>query len=142
MLFGFVFCDNGGGDIFVEYGMFFVKYWVKGKVIDVDMQEFVLGIEVVIGVVYMGDGKEWFSYLDMLIIDKDGVFVIERMEFLFKKYCFIVCDVDGDVNGIYFKDSVEVEVGGFIGGSYWYCGEISIDKIIEIKKEIVKDNEK
>ena len=32
MLFGFVSCDNGGGDIPVEYGMPSAKYRVKGKV--------------------------------------------------------------------------------------------------------------
>lgn len=31
MLFGFVSCDNGGGDIPVEYGMPSAKYRVKGK---------------------------------------------------------------------------------------------------------------
>ena len=36
MLFGFVSCDNGGGDIPVEYGMPSAKYRVKGKVIDAD----------------------------------------------------------------------------------------------------------
>ena len=39
MLFGFVSCDNGGGDIPVEYGMPSAKYRVKGKVIDADTQE-------------------------------------------------------------------------------------------------------
>lgn len=50
--------------------------------------------------------------------------------------------MDGDANGTYSKDSVEVEAGGFTGGSYWYRGETSIDKTIEIKKETAKDNEK
>lgn len=43
MLFGFVSCDNGGGDIPVEYGMPSAKYRVKGKVIDADTQEPVSG---------------------------------------------------------------------------------------------------
>ena len=99
MLFGFVSCDNGGGDIPVEYGMPSAKYRVKGKVIDADTQEPVPGIEVVTGAVHTG-------------------------------------------NGTYSKDSVEVEAGGFTGGSHWYRGETSIDKTIEIKKETAKDNEK
>lgn len=45
MLFGFVSCDNGGGDIPVEYGMPSAKYRVKGKVIDADTQEPVPGIK-------------------------------------------------------------------------------------------------
>lgn len=142
MLFGFVFCDNGGGDIPVEYGMPSAKYRVKGKVIDADTQEPVPGIEVVTGAVHTGDGKEWLSYPDTLITDKDGAFATERTEFPSKKYRFIVRDVDGDANGTYSKDSVEVEAGGFTGGSHWYRGETSIDKTIEIKKETAKDNEK
>lgn len=81
MLFGFVSCDNGGGDIPVEYGMPSAKYRVKGKVIDADTQEPVPGIEVVTGAVHTGDGKEWLSYPDTLITDKDGAFAIERTEF-------------------------------------------------------------
>ena len=115
MLFGFVSCDNGGGDIPVEYGMPSAKYRVKGKVIDADTQEPVPGIEVVTGAVHTGDGKEWLSYPDTLITDKDGAFATER---------------------------TEVEAGGFTGGSHWYRGETSIDKTIEIKKETAKDNEK
>lgn len=46
--------------------------------------------------------------------------------------------MDGDANGTYSKDSVEVEAGGFTGGSHWYRGETSIDKTIEIKKETAK----
>lgn len=118
------------------------KYRVKGKVIDADTQEPVPGIEVVTGAVHTGDGKEWLSYPDTLITDKDGAFATERTEFPSKKYRFIVRDVDGDANGTYSKDSVEVEAGGFTGGSYWYRGETSIDKTIEIKKETAKDNEK
>ena len=57
MLFGFVSCDNGGGDIPVEYGMPSAKYRVKGKVIDADTQEPVPGIEVVTGAVHTGDLK-------------------------------------------------------------------------------------
>ena len=76
------------------------------------------------------------------ITDKDGAFATERTEFPSKKYRFIVRDVDGDANGTYSKDSVEVEAGGFTGGSHWYRGETSIDKTIEIKKETAKDNEK
>jgi len=85
MLFGFVSCDNGGGDIPVEYGMPSAKYRVKGKVIDADTQEPVPGIEVVTGAVHTGDGKEWLSYPDTLITDKDGAFATERTEFLSKK---------------------------------------------------------
>lgn len=81
MLFGFVSCDNGGGDIPVEYGMPSAKYRVKGKVIDADTQEPVPGIEVVTGAVHTGDGKEWLSYPDTLITDKDGAFATERTEF-------------------------------------------------------------
>ena len=78
MLFGFVSCDNGGGDIPVEYGMPSAKYRVKGKVIDADTQEPVPGIEVVTGAVHTGDGKEWLSYPDTLITDKDGAFAKGR----------------------------------------------------------------
>lgn len=77
MLFGFVSCDNGGGDIPVEYGMPSAKYRVKGKVIDADTQEPVPGIEVVTGAVHTGDGKEWLSYPDTLITDKDGAFATD-----------------------------------------------------------------
>ena len=82
------------------------------------------------------------SVIRIRFTDKDGAFATERTEFPSKKYRFIVRDVDGDANGTYSKDSVEVEAGGFTGGSHWYRGETSIDKTIEIKKETAKDNEK
>ena len=81
-------------------------------------------------------------YPDTLITDKDGAFATERVEFPSKKYRFIVRDVDGDSNGSYSKDSVDVDAGGFTGGSHWYRGETVIEKTIQIKKETVKDDEK
>ena len=98
MLFGFVSSDNGGGDIPVEYGMPSAKYRVKGKVIDADTQEPVPGIEVVTGAVHTGDGKEWLSYPDTLITDKDGAFATERTEFPSKKYRFIVSLCKNDMD--------------------------------------------
>lgn len=142
VLLGFMSCDNGGGDTPLEYGMPSAKYRVKGKVIDADTQEPVPGIEVVSGAVHEGDGREWLSYPDTLITDKDGAFATERVEFPSKKYRFIVRDVDGDSNGSYSKDSVDVDAGGFTGGSHWYRGETAIEKTIQIKKETAKDDEK
>ena len=141
MLFGFVSCDNGGWDIPVEYGIPSAKSRGKGKVIDADTQEPVPGIEVVTGAVHTGDGKEWRSYPDTLITYNDGAFATERTDFPSKKYRFIVRDVDGDANGTYSNDSVEVEAGGFTGGLHWYRGVRSIDKTIEIKTETAKDTE-
>ena len=68
MLFGFVSCDNGGGDIPVEYGMPSAKYRVKGKVIDADTQEPVPGIEVVTGAVHTGDGKGRSFHLKNIVL--------------------------------------------------------------------------
>jgi putative lipoprotein (rSAM/lipoprotein system) len=84
MLFGFVSCDNGGGDIPVEYGMPSAKYRVKGKVIDADTQEPVPGIEVVTGAVHTGDGKEWLSYPDTLITDKMELLLLKGRSFHLK----------------------------------------------------------
>ena len=65
MLFGFVSCDNGGGDIPVEYGMPSAKYRVKGKVIDADTQEPVPGYRSGHrSCAIRAMDKEWLQYPD------------------------------------------------------------------------------
>ncbi len=118
ILLGFSGCsdpleEEDTGDIRLMYGVMPVMYGVKGKVIDANTQRGVPGIRVLSGTLYENEDKELFTYyLDTIYTNAKGEFETRYYHSYVDKQRFIWEDVDGEANGSYRKDSIDVSVKG------------------------------
>ncbi len=147
VLLGFSACtnylddDDDPGKMICMYGVPSAQYNVKGKVIDADTKQAIPGIRVISGRIGISDGKEWLTYYpDTVYTDTKGKFETVRRDHPAEKYRFIWEDVDGESNGSYKKDSIDVDIKGkYINGEgYWYQGEKDINVTLKIKKNTSK----
>ncbi len=116
LLLGFTGCtdyqdDDDGGGYELMYGVMPAQYEIKGKVVNADTRQAVPGIRVLSGTLYSYDDKEPFTYhLDTLYTDAKGEFKTYYRKTSTNKHRLIWEDVDGEANGSYQKDSVDVNV--------------------------------
>lgn len=136
-ILGLASCD--GGEAPCMYGTPSATYHVKGKVVDAETGVPISGIQIVTGAVHRGDGNEWMSRNpDMLRTDASGAFsTVRKGEFPSDKYRFVWEDTDGEANGVYKKDSVDVKVTGkyIDGDGGWYEGETTVEATLKITKK-------
>ncbi|WP_455622613.1 radical SAM-associated putative lipoprotein [Parabacteroides sp.] len=129
--FGLAACDEPVD----EYGAPYAEYKMKGKVTDMDGKA-IQGISITI----KNSNNDYLYLPSPLQTREDGNYDTTFESFPEHALRIIAEDIDGEKNGSYEADSVDIEVGKFEGGKSWYVGkaEVNVPDIKLKKKETEK----
>ncbi len=133
-LLGFAGCDRYGPD---EYGTPTAEYRLKGKVVDVETQKPIVGVQVVSGI--LDDPDHYLSryQTDTVYSNGKGEFEVEYVHYGSPgKVCRVIWE-DIRETPVYKKDSTDIQANGnFVGKSgSWYRGRMDLTIQIEAQKK-------
>lgn len=135
-LLGFASCSNDGGETPAEYGTPHAKYTIKGAVTDKEGNP-IEGINVHVKMPF-----EWNGGEGVADTNKEGKFDITYTTFPDDKFTLIAKDIDGEENGSFQTDSVEVTFTKddfYEDGKRWYEGAARKEIPNIVLKETVKE---
>lgn len=132
-------CDNVilGPDMYgspvAEYGTPVMEFRMKGKVVDSMTGEPVKGVAVT-----NADPEQMWESADTVFTSADGSFDVHGYDFPSEKRLLKFTDVDGEENGMYFTDDVELSlVKKETGDGRWFSGVyIAEDVLVRLEPVI------
>lgn len=128
-LLGFTGCDILGGGR-AEYGTPHADYTVKGKVVDKETKEPIEGIGV-----KLGPTEYPIAQHSSVTTGVTGEFEVTRQGFPEMDLTLYVDDIDGEENGAYASESLDIDFSGaeHIGGSgHWDHGDFTVTQNVEL----------
>ncbi|MBP3518174.1 MAG: radical SAM-associated putative lipoprotein [Parabacteroides sp.] len=139
-LLGYSACDSSepGADM---YGSPHANFTIKGKVVNQENKP-VPDLEIKCLVEHRGDNRSWFDTIPPVSTTQAGTFTCQFVEFPTDNLRIIATDVDGDLNGSYEKDSIDIAISNddYKGDKgAWFKG--SVEKEINITLKEKTDHE-
>lgn len=133
-LLGFSSCDKA--EEAAMYGVPHADFSIKGKITD-SKGTLIPGIQIRYASTYTGNGQTWLDSIPETSIARNGTFDSRFQCFPTNNLRVYTTDIDGDENGSFANDSIDIELKGddYKGGEGWFSGTVEKDITLVLKEK-------